>query len=210
MKTKLFTVLILLAGAGFLAYKTTSKKPDGGISHQGEQRTAKTYRNEQYGFEVQYPKDFELETTGLDSQFSADQGETLIAVWSLSEPEKKYPNTDLWHAYFLISTADQQPVDCGKIPGRETDNPTPETINSTNFSRREFGDAAAGTQHFGRKYSAINGGKCVVLTETVITSGYGAVEGLTQVDSDAVLAKLHEITKTFKFILIHLGSPLLC
>src|SRR3989338_3009626 len=172
---------------------------DNQIQQETSQETSdeQIYRDEQYSFEIRHSKDYELKITGLDnSDFRSDTGETNLAMLTLREPKNKYPNTDLKSSYLAVSTTEQSLAECGLPMDYEVMNPSSESINGVEFAKRSFGDAAAGTQHFGMKYAAYRNQKCFVLSEVVITSGFGAIDGIEHVDFNQVLDELHDILST--------------
>ena len=198
------------SGNNFIYMRIVEEDEQGSLANQilssfkfieSDSKALKTYKNDEYGFEIKYPNDFNLKTINLDDYAFLEQNENGLAVIDMPDPKVRYPNTDLRRAYVLISTTNQSQSACGP----ENNYPIPKTstfenINGTTFSKLEFGDAAAGTQYFGVKYSTYQNGTCFIITNQIITSGYGAVDGLERVNRDEIKEKLYEIFSTFKFI----------
>jgi len=164
--------------------------------------TVQTYSNDQYSFELKYDSNiYSLQTTGIEnSNFRSDIGENNRAVVSLTNPKTLYPNTDLESAYVTVSVNSQSQTNCGKAAGYQFSDLGTEVIDGVTFKKMEFGDAAAGTQHFGVKHVAYKSNTCYVLSEVIVTSGYGAIDGITQVDKNSVFSQLDKVVSSFGFM----------
>ncbi len=172
---------------------------------RNESSDLKTYRNEQEGFEIRYPKDYILRA----SPIYADEAENWVegyipfgeatgdkgiqAVILMPNPKQLYPNTDLDQAFVAIKVNAECVI-------HEQGQQSIETIDGNDFIVRGKGTGAAGHQMMGTDYEITKNRKCYNVSEIIHTSGFGAVEGVTQAPKQEIFAKLREIVSTFKFI----------
>ena len=98
MKTKILIrliILIIAGGVGYYFYKTSQEQVDETADLSSKDLSTedwKTYRNEEYGYEVKYPQDWEFEKRslmqnlgGLDfATFQSDEDEFSVEIWDFS------------------------------------------------------------------------------------------------------------------------------
>ncbi|MBU6447718.1 hypothetical protein KGQ24_02680 [Patescibacteria group bacterium] len=161
------------------------------------QQQLQTYKNGTYNFEFQYPADLTFVTP-----IYASLEDKIVQV---QIPQSAYPKTNFGDAAFSVSAqyaANLQ--DCLKLNAPENADKfsTKVTINGIDFYMSQGTGAGAGNYYESRVYRALSSGHmCVELNETLHTSNiYNYPPNtVTEVDKNAVWARLNQILNTFKF-----------
>ena len=168
------------------------------------------YSDTKSGISFQYPQDYDLKVgdlgehdTGLGylgpirMQFLGSGGVRVVTV---EPPANSYPNTDYVNAFFTVSIdphlsqsecerfADE-PQAAGKLKAVKK-------ISGIEFHGAQVSDGGLGHQFGGFYYHGFSRGSCYELAYGLATAGYGAVDGMTQVDSRKVFSILEKVLST--------------
>jgi hypothetical protein len=177
------------------------------------------YSDTKYGVSFQYLKGYVLKKGTLGDQdtgmgylgpilmeFVAPGG---VRVVTIETPTDSYPGTDFVNAFFTVSInpyltrgeCDQfiddpplallEELHVKKIPKEPV-----KTISDVRFQGVRIGFSGLGHQAGGPYYHGFSRGFCYELGYGIATAGYGAVDGMKQVDSAKVFSILENILKT--------------
>jgi hypothetical protein len=165
------------------------------------------YSNPTYGISLQYPNSYEVtegklghDNRGLGylgsipMEFVAPGG---IRVVTVEAPSGSYPGTDFGNAFFTVSVNWHLTKDeCGQFPmnllsGSKTAGKR--EIDGIAFYSIDQGGAAMSHQWGGTYYHGFSDGLCYELGYGLATAGYGAVDGMKQVNRGVVTAILEHI-----------------
>ncbi len=140
--------------------------------HPGQQKT--TYHNEQYNFDLSYPKSYSIDNSGSQENYFKTGGRTLTTI---SIPKDTFPNTNLTEANITYAVKEKSSVkDCAiyMTGGGET-----KTMKSTvklegyTYYTADFTGAAAGTAYHTKIYRALHNGVCFEANLTVGIANIG-------------------------------------
>jgi len=180
-----------------------------------------TYTNQTYGFSFRYPSNWTL-TEGDEAKLSFGHlGQPEMAlpnseiVAAVEMPRDLYPNTDLGTAFLEVGVdTSATREDCKPSPSAATDpseseqdNYPPEKIGNNQFTKTDDGNLGMGHQAYSVHYTIFRNRACYEFQLGLGTNGYGSVDGITQVDSDAVLRRLKAVIATVKFRPTTVTSP---
>ena len=172
-----------------------------------------TYTNKAYVFSFRYPSNWTL-TEGDEAKLSfgyLGQPEMALPnseiVAAVEMPRDLYPNTDLGAAFLEVGVdTSATREDCNPSPSAATDpseseqdNYPPEKIGNNQFTKTDDGNLGMGHQAYSVHYTIFRNRACYEFQLGLGTNGYGSVDGITQVDGDAVLRRLKAVIATVKF-----------
>lgn len=203
-------VLAAIAGGGTFVYIKSNTKEIISLNQLPEIKPAdetaswKTYRNEKYGFEVKYPKDFTIE--------NINQGIKFIFPESYKNQSYKFKNdvTEAWIGVGigLMNKEGFAGDFCQKV---EESNYEEVKINNLNFIKGITGQAAMGgwyTEY--NMYRTLHNGNCyeIILAVTGHGPGAGANNGMGPLPQDYAspdskekfISILDQLISTFKFL----------
>jgi hypothetical protein len=167
------------------------------------------YSDTKYGVSFQYPKGYVLKKGALDNkdmgmgylgpipmEFVAPGG---VRVVTIETPTDSYPGTDFVNAFFTLSINPyltkgeceqftDYPLAARKQPGKK--------ISGVRFEGVGIGFAGLGHQAGGPYYHGFSTGFCYELGYGIATAGYGAVDGMKQVDGARVFSILENVLET--------------
>ena len=177
------------------------------------------YSDTKYGVSFQYPKGYDLKEGSLGNkdtgmgylgpipmEFVAPGG---VRVVTIETPTDSYPGTDFVNAFFTVSInpyltkgeceqfMDDPPLalleelHVKKIPKEPV-----KTISGVRFQGVRIGFAGLGHQAGGPYYHGFSRGSCYELGYGMATAGYGAVDGMKQVDGAKVFSILENVLET--------------
>jgi hypothetical protein len=166
------------------------------------------YANKRYGITLKYPANYHLtegelkDSVGLGYlgdipvEFVAIGG---VRVVTIEAPAGSYPGTDFVNSFFTINTNEYLTRDeCEQLPdwvaGART--PIQTKISDIEFSGLLQGGAAMSHQYGAYYYHGFAEGTCYEVGYGIATAGYGAVDGMKEVDGDAVFATLKSILQS--------------
>ena len=189
----------------------------------GEQAKASTYANSKFGVSFQYPVAYQLFTGEdanlswgylgqVDMNFFRPGGVTLAAV---ELPTDSYPGTDFNLGFFAVrinSALDAS--ECGQFSHPNPDQPefppplpTKAKVGANEFAKTEDGEAAMMKQAASEYYHIFRNDICYEFELGLGTAGFGAVDGMKQVDGDDVFRKLKAILATAKISPVAVAKP---
>lgn len=121
-------------------------------------------------------------------------------------PDDLYPNTDLGAAFLEVGVdISVTPEVCNPSSAAkesshsEPKNYPPEKIGKNLFTKTADGNVGLGHQAYSEHYHIFRNRACYELLLGVVTNGYGAVDGITKVDDDAVIRRLKAVIATAEF-----------
>lgn len=185
-------LLALIAFAAAACNQTANQ-----TGNQQNQPQMQTYKNGTYNFEFQYPADMIFVTPIYPSLEDK--------IVQISIKQSAYPKTNFGDAAFSVSAQYADNLqDCLKLNAPENADrfSTKVTINGIDFYMSQGTGAGAGNYYESRVYRTLSSGHmCVELNETLHTSNiYNYPPNtVTEVDKNAVWARLDQILDTFKF-----------
>ena len=161
------------------------------------------YVNQKYGITLRYPGNYHLkegelkDSVGLGylgdipMEFVAIGG---VRVVTIEAPNDSYPGTDFVNSFFTINTNEYLTRDeCKQLPdwvaGART--PIQTKISGIEFSGLLQGGAAMSHQYGAYYYHGFAEGTCYEVGYGIATAGYGAVDGMKEVDGDAAVSYTH-------------------
>jgi hypothetical protein len=167
------------------------------------------YSDTKYGVSFQYPKGYVLKEGALDNkdmgmgylgpipmEFVAPGG---VRVVTIETPTDSYPGTEFVNAFFTVSINPyltkgeceqftDYPLAARKQPGKK--------ISGVRFEGVGIGFGGLGHQAGGPYYHGFSRGFCYELGYGIATAGYGAVDGMKQVDGAKVFSILENVLET--------------
>jgi len=156
-----------------------------------------TYRNEQYGFEIQYPSDFAVEATCFPE---ATIGNPVVSLRLVGEPY--HAGTNLLDACVIVGvdrSAEAREICMEPRPVEEYLGA--EEINATIFSRGARVGAGAGHVYDVTSYRTLHGDACYEIALFLHSHNVGVYAPGTVSDFDrgAVMDRLVRVLETFRF-----------
>jgi hypothetical protein len=168
------------------------------------------YSATKYGVSFQYPEGYVLKEGTLDNkdtgmgylgptpmEFVAPGG---VRVVTIETPNGSYPGTDFVNAFFTVSInpyltrgeCEQFMDDSALAPRKEPG----KGISGVKFHGARIGFGGLGHQFSGAYYHGFSEGSCYELGYGMATAGYGAVDGMKQVNSAEVFSILEKVLST--------------
>ena len=167
------------------------------------------YSDPKYGVSFQYPQGYDLKVgdlgdhdTGLGylgptpMEFVRSGGVRIVTV---EPPADSYPGTDYVNAFFTVSVDSHlSKGECEEF----ADSPATrklqavKKISGIEFHGARVGFVGAGHQFGGVYYHGFTRGSCYELAYGLATAGYGAVDGMKQVDNGEVFSILEKVLST--------------
>jgi hypothetical protein len=174
------------------------------------------YSNPPYGISLQYPNSYEVtegklgqDNRGLGylgsipMEFVAPRG---IRVVTVEAPSGSYSGTDFVDAFFTVSVNRHLTQDeCAQFPSDLSSMSKPageREIDGIEFYSIEQGGAGMSHQWGATYFHGFSDGACYEIGYGLATAGYGAVDGMKQVNSGEVIAILECILKS-----VAIGPP---
>ena len=193
----------MLPAPVIVAQKPAKKHP--------RQSTAATYKNEEYGLSLVYPKSYNLkkdeeanlEWTGMgpvQMNFVQAGGGTIAAV---ELPKNSYPDTDFASGFFNVSVHPKMTAEqCSQFAFPETTSnaaatPVKVKMGSSEFSEIEASAGDETNQADAKYYHVFQNGACYEFALGIQTAR-DADNDLPQVDRQQVFNKLKRILTTVK------------
>lgn len=181
------------------------------VKKHSRQSKAATYKNDEYGLSLVYPKSYSLkkndeanlEWTGLgpvQMNFVESGGGTLAA---LELPKDSYPETDFAAGFFNVSVHPKMTAEqCTQFAFPETTGnaaatPVKVKMGSSEFSEIESSAGVEMNQADAKYYHVFQNGVCYEFALGIQTSRTGDAE-MPQVDRQQVFNKLKRILTTVK------------
>ncbi len=178
------------------------------------------YASAKYGVSFQYPKGYVLKEGALDNkdagmgylgptpmEFVKSGG---VRVATIEAPAGSYSGTDFNNAFFTVSmNSHLTKGECEQFADRPSaallkdlmvkipKDPI-KTIGGIEFHGFRMGLGGLGHQFSGVYYHGFSRGSCYELGYGMATSGYGAVDGMKQVDSGKVFLILEKVLGTVR------------
>jgi hypothetical protein len=168
------------------------------------------YFDTKYGVSFQYPKGYDLKEGTLGNkdtgmgylgptpmEFVAPGG---VRVVTIETPAGSYPGTDFVNAFFTVSINPYLTnAECEQFMDDHATAPLKKPvkkISGVKFQGVGFGFAGLGHQAGGTYYHGFSRGFCYELGYGMATAGYGAVDGMKQVDGAKVFSILEKVLAT--------------
>lgn len=156
-----------------------------------------TYKNQTYGFEFKYPKNFSFVTASY-----ADLQDKIVQIQT---DRNEYPKTNFGDAAFSVSASYAKSLkDCLALPQIESVNDffATTTINGKTFYFATSTGAGAGNFYESRSYRSLVGGyTCIELKNTIHTTNIGNYDPgtVSEVNKEPIWKSLESITNSFTF-----------
>ena len=176
----------------------------------GETGTS-VYSNPKFGVSFRYPHPYQL-LTGQDANLSwGYMGEVQmnflrpggVAIAAVQLPENSYPGTDFTLGFFRVSVNSKLDASaCDLFASTSPDQPafpapaTKKKVGANEFVETEDAEAAMSKQASSSYYHIFRNHVCYEFELGLGTAGFGAVDGLRQVEGDDVFRKLEAILAT--------------
>lgn len=168
------------------------------------------YASAAYGISFRYPGDYILKEGELKNdtdeglgylgpipmEFSQPGG---LRIVTLEAPKDAYPGTDFVNSFFTVSVNPSlTPDECAQFLDEQDSSArkSEKTIDSIHFRGLDVGDAGMNHQFDGTYYHGFSAGVCYELGYGIATAGFGAVDGITQVDGGEVASILERILQS--------------
>jgi hypothetical protein len=168
------------------------------------------YSDPKYGVSFQYPQGYVLKTGDLGDhdtgigylgrtpmEFVGKGGVRIVTV---EPPVDSYPGTDYVNAFFTVSIDTHlSKGECEKFaddPLAARNLQAVKTISGIEFHGARVGFGGAGHQFGGVYYHGFSRGVCYEIAYGLATAGYGAVDGMKQIDNGKVFSILEEVLST--------------
>ena len=146
----------------------------------------KTYRNEEYGFEVKYPQEIDIVTT--------DKNDIRINLYFTT-------GTNLSEKYLRIITKNNVSKNCFNPLDTVIVKTEIMEVNGIEFKKESGDEGAAGTFWHSVSYSTMKDGKCFGLAFVLKGFNAGAVYPMPpEYDSEKESIIFNQILSTFRFI----------
>ena len=212
MKNKYISIILAVVILGIIVTlmpKKQSALPENAINPLA------TYTNDEYGFEIQYPKEltpvFDFKSYyHLPDYWRSDIGPNSTGTAVVAIPVFRYDSNDSYPRYFDaevrigVSTSSQDLADC--LTPDEPGIPfasSSEIINGVNFDK--FGIESAGMMQYlkGFSYRIIHNGTCFAIEQLETGSAYRddppSAKDIPDTQLNAYFESLSNIVDTFKF-----------
>jgi len=201
--------IVILGTAGWGIYYFSKPAPPTQPSGNQDQLVDwKTYRNQQYKFEIKYPQNFLFNEGGSPmfavGEFFVGTGTNLVTI---SLFDDSYSGTNYVDAFITLSVGDKiSEAYCSKAQNEGSteiiDLFKSKTIDNLQFYRGEADGAAAGTFVKDVIYHAFYNNDCYEATLNLFQGNIGNYpEGtVTQVNETEVFNRLESVLATFKVI----------
>jgi hypothetical protein len=204
----LFGLVIVAGGLLYLNSKGWQLRTPEGNNDQNTTLNSdrKTYKDEAYGFEFSYPKEYKFVQGGSQNynvgEFFLGSGINLATVSLL---EDSYPGTNYFDSFLTVSSdLNSSENDCKKSRqegiSKESELAEWQALDGLKFWRGKAIGAAAGTLAESTIYHTFSGGVCYEITLNIFEGNIGNYpEGtVAQVDKDDVFEKLSAVFETFR------------
>jgi hypothetical protein len=175
--------------------------------HKTAESNLRTYKNTDYGFEIQYSKNYQFQLPTDPSAFQASYFvKSGISLAQISIPGSLYKNTNFTEG--SLSMAVRNNTTAGQCQTYFKGSDELELmedkikIGKNTFHTAEFSGAAAGTRYDTTLYRIRSGETCYELELVRAFSNIQNFEPgmVNEVNEDEVLERLNEIVETFKLI----------
>ncbi|MEJ0021308.1 MAG: carboxypeptidase-like regulatory domain-containing protein [Candidatus Doudnabacteria bacterium] len=190
----LFVLLAFAAAVSLIYYWQMAYQPIPGDFMQPMHLAPKTgtYTNTEYGFQFNYDKNYDLDTSGNQANFFKHAAKSLI---SAVLPQSLYPKTNFGSANLTVAVQPQS-SESNCIAAAKT-----YEVNGVIFHESDENQGAAGTNYQTRIYRVFHGQDCMEVSQTIGIANIGNYTpgAVAEVDANAVWKRLDEMLKTFKF-----------
>jgi outer membrane protein assembly factor BamB len=182
-----------------------------------------TYSNPAYGVSFQYPSNYTLKAGAqpnlnwgylgpVEMNFIRPGGTTLAAI---EMHHDSYPGTDFGMAFLRVSIdSGLDASECERFdapdPRVPSLRPTPLpkiTVGGIEFAEVDDGEGAMMHQRESRYYHVFRNNTCYEFELGLGTAGFGAVDGLKQMDRDDAFRKLQAVLATVKIGAANIPAP---
>jgi len=162
----------------------------------------KIYRNEEYGFEIKYPKDFVVETDTIPAVIRR-----VIAKFRLVN-DRYYRKNNLVEASVVISVAKDKEALSNCLQGEAMSVYKGQTlseereINGITFYKDSVCEGAAGHQYEKTSYRAIYNNVCCEIALFIHSINMGVFDPgtVSEFNKDEVVEKLNQVISTFRLL----------
>ncbi len=129
--------------------------------------------------------------------FISEAGQRIV---TLRMPGNAYPGTDFGTAYVTVSLAHDTPENCRNLgPNAHDAQAIHKTIGGIAFDGAIEEDAAMSHQTDERVLHGYRHAVCYEISYGLATAGFGAVDGITQVDRKEVFRRLQDVVDSIHF-----------
>lgn len=182
-----------------------------------------TYSNPAYGVSFQYPSNYTVSTGGktnlkwgylgpVEMNFIRPGGTTLAAI---EMPHTSYPGTDFGMAFLRVSIesgldaseCEQFDAPDPRVPSLRPTSSSKMTVGGIEFAEVDDGEGAMMHQRESRYYHVFRNHTCYEFELGLGTAGFGAVDGLEQMDRDDAFRKLEVVLATVKIGVANTPAP---
>lgn len=174
-------------------------------------RKTLTYSNSREGISFGYPVGFVLKSGDLAKTDDIGLGylgplpmafvqHDGVRIATVEIPASFYPKSDFVNAFFSVSVHDgMTPGQCEQFASVQ-ESPKAKSVEIHGVTFLSIDDGGAGMSHqFGATYyHALVGGRCYEISYGVATAGCGALDGITCVKYQAIIARLEAVARTVR------------
>jgi hypothetical protein len=170
-------------------------------------RYQRQYSDTKSGISFQYPQGYDLKVGDLGDhdtgigylgrtpmEFVGSGGARVVTV---EPPVNSYPGTDYVNAFFTVSVdprlSKRECEEFADYPLAARKLPAVKKISGIEFHGAQVGYGGLGHQFGGFYYHSFSRGSCYEVAYGLATAGYGAVDGMKQVDNRKVFSILEKV-----------------